>query len=994
MRKKLRFLILIALLFSVLDLLPASAQERKGTIAGRVTDATHAVLHGARVELQPTGQKTVSDAQGQFTLSGVTPGQFTLNISYVGFAPFSTTVGVEPGGVANVDAVLQVSAASEVVEVRAERQQGEVEALNIERTADNIIQVLPAEVITSLPNTNIADAVGRLPSVSLERDEGEGKYVQIRGTEPRLSNVTVDGVHLPSPENVRNVKLDAIPADLVELVEINKTLSANQEGDGIGGSVNLVTKSASNKPYISALALGGYTPVAGGRSLDQFDLTLGNRFLSNKRLGIMFGGGYDWNGRGIDDVEPGPGVNSLTNGSTFNGPNTYDQREYWYDRTRFGFGGTLDYKLGDWSTAYIRGLFSQFKDDGQDWIYSPSVGSFDTPTMTNPDGTSAFSHVTRKPAQRLFSVSAGAHQTFGNTLLNYEVAFGQARFTGFFPSSNFQPVATSLMSPNFTPNNGNCPSGTAPPCVQFALNNSNPFTPVLTALNDNIFDPTQYALFQLTRGDNHTFERDVTGSASLAHNYHAGSHFSTFETGFEVRDAHKSQLNVQQTFRATNLTLDPTAGPAIGVMSNFVGTFTNPDYYFGVYPPYGPTTNYTKIINFFNSNPSLFALDPNADLARTLPADFNVDERVISGYVMNTINLGRFRLQAGVRFEGTQDSFLANQIQTHKNSDPNSPFGPNGFFGRSTEFIPGTLTPVTASHDYINALPSVQLQTRFGDNTNLRLAYGMGVARPNFSDIAPHISFDPTVHAPRVSVFAGNPALESTRAQDFDVLIEHYLKPFGVIEGGFFYKYLTNPIFNAATQLTSGTFAGQVQSQPINGPHAQLTGIEMAWQQRLSFLPGLLNGSGVRANYSWTWSQVTFPAGAFNNRTDHPALQRQAPNNWNFDYTYDKAGVSARMGLTHNDANIFFYNFAQGQDGGLKGPNGDTYLYPHTQVDAQVSYWLPHARGFQVIVYGLNLTNEVFGFYQGSEQFDIQREYYSRTVSAGLRWTSGRESSK
>ena len=125
--------------------------------------------------------------------------------------------------------------------VRGERERGEVEAINIERTADTIIQVLPNEVITSLPNTNIADAVGRLPSVSLERDEGEGKYIQIRGTEPRLSNVTINGIHVPSPENVRNVKLDVIPADLVDMVEISKTLAANQDADAIGGSVNPVS---------------------------------------------------------------------------------------------------------------------------------------------------------------------------------------------------------------------------------------------------------------------------------------------------------------------------------------------------------------------------------------------------------------------------------------------------------------------------------------------------------------------------------------------------------------------------------------------------------------------------------------------------------------------------------------------------------------------------------------------------------------------------------
>lgn len=956
MRHVLRSLALVLSVSLFVFVISASAQERKGFITGHVTDKQHAILQGARVEVQPVGKTAVSDNQGQFTVGDLPAGHYTVTISYVGFATFSSEVDVNAGASASVDAVLEVGARTEVVEVRPERQQGEVEALNLERTADNILQVLPAEVITSLPNTNIADAVGRLPSVSLERDEGEGKYVQIRGTEPRLSNVTVDGVHLPSPENVRNVKLDAIPADLVEMVQLSKTLSANQEGDAIGGSVNLVTKSASDKPYVSMLGMGGFTPIAGGRGLDQFDLTMGNRFLNNKSLGLMVGGSYDWNGRGIDDVEPSMGVNPLPGGGSFSGATGYDQREYWYDRTRFGFGGTLDYKLGDFSTAYVRGLFSQFKDDGQDWIYSPTVGSFLTPTLTNPDGTSSFTHVTRKPAQRLFSMTAGAHHSLGKTLLSYELAFGEARFTGFFPTSNFQPLANSIL-------NGG---------VQYSLNAKDPFTPVLTAMNANIFDPTQYGLAQLRRGDDHTFERDITGSIDVARQYNLGSHASQFELGFKVRQSHKSELDNEQTFGANNL--DPTAGP-VGLMSNMLGSFTNPNYYFGVYPPYGPTTNYAKIISFFNSNQSLFTDDPLADLAQTLPADFNIDERVIAGYAMNTINFGgRYRLQAGVRIEATQGSFQANQIQTS-----------------GGDFIPGTLTPVIGNEDYVNVLPSIQFQTRFGQDTTLRLAYGIGIARPNFGDIAPHISFDPTVHAPNPAVFSGNSALQPTKAQNVDVLIEHYLKPFGVIEAGFFYKYLTNPIFDANTLLTSGIFAGNVQTQPINGPHANLTGFEMAWQQRLSFLPGFLNGSGVRANYSYTTSQATFPAGAFNNRTDQPALERQAPNNWNFDYTYDKKGLSARMGLTHNDANIFAYNFTQGADGGIKGPNGDVYLYPHTQVDVQASYLIPRGHGFQVIGYVLNLTNETFGFYQGSEQFPIQREYYNRTFAGGLRWTLGRE---
>src|SRR5450755_3754731 len=305
-----RSLLVFFLLCNVLWVTGVAAQERRGTVTGHVTDASQGVLQGARIELQPSGLSAQSDANGEFSVKDVDPGRYTVTVSHEGFGLYTADVTVTSNSSATVDAFLQVGTHNEVVTVTGDRQGGEVEALTIERTADNIVQVLPADGITSLPNTNIADAVGRLPSVSLERDEGEGKYVQIRGTEPRLSNVTIDGVHVPSPEAVRNVKLDVIPADLIESVEINKTLSANQEGDAIGGSVNLVTKKATDQPYVTVIGLGGYTPIAGGRGLDQFGATAGKRFGREKRLGVMIGGSYDWNGRGIDDIEPAPGVTS------------------------------------------------------------------------------------------------------------------------------------------------------------------------------------------------------------------------------------------------------------------------------------------------------------------------------------------------------------------------------------------------------------------------------------------------------------------------------------------------------------------------------------------------------------------------------------------------------------------------------------------------------------------------------------------------------------
>jgi outer membrane receptor for ferrienterochelin and colicin len=153
------------------------------------------------IELQPGGATTRSNNQGDFALTDVVPGNYEISVSFVGFAPFTGTVTVTAGQSARMDARLEVASKNEQVLVTGERVHGEAESINRERTAENVLQVLPAEVITSLPNANIADALGRLPSVTLECDEGEGKYVQIRGTEPRYSHVTIDGVNVPSPES-------------------------------------------------------------------------------------------------------------------------------------------------------------------------------------------------------------------------------------------------------------------------------------------------------------------------------------------------------------------------------------------------------------------------------------------------------------------------------------------------------------------------------------------------------------------------------------------------------------------------------------------------------------------------------------------------------------------------------------------------------------------------------------------------------------------------
>jgi hypothetical protein len=142
-------------------------------------------------------------------------------------------------------------------------------------------------------------------------------------------------------------------------------------------------------------------------------------------------------------------------------------------------------------------------------------------------------------------------------------------------------------------------------------------------------------------------------------------------------------------------------------------------------------------------------------------------------------------------------------------------------------------------------------------------------------------------------------------------------------------------------------------------------GFEAAYQQ-LGFLPGRLSGLGISANHSDTASRAYNVPG----QADNPPLQRQAPHTWNIRPTYDRGRLSMRLGVSYNAANIFQYNYSDGTALGLKGP-GYIYLYTHLQVDAQGSFRL--AKGFSAVVYGLNLTNQVFGFYQGNPLSDPAR---------------------
>ncbi|MDE2467113.1 MAG: carboxypeptidase regulatory-like domain-containing protein, partial [Alphaproteobacteria bacterium] len=619
-------------------LLGTSATAQTTAISGTVTDVSRAALAGAEVLLQPGGMHAVTDNQGRFALNGVAPGKYTLTITYVGFAPYETGVTVVAGQATNASAVMQVSAASQQVLVTSAQSSGETEAINLERSTSNILDVIPAKVIASLPNTGVASAVGRLSSVTLERDEGAPKYVQVRGTEPRLSNTTIDGIALPSPEGgVRNVRLDTIPSDLVDSVQIYKMLEADQPGDAIGGSVNIQTKMAGDEPTLSVFGTGGFTPIINTVPVGSLGFTAGKRLGAAKKLGAMFSGSFDYNGRGIDDIEPLPLVQAGQ--AQFS---DMDIRQYYYDRRRGGGGLDLEYKLSPNSRLWARSLFSQFDDWGHRYDYALAT--------LNSQNSNAGEHnlYTERRLQgfQIADLILGGDHAVGKWSFNWEGSVVRSEMKN--PINGGEAINSFAVKVDqngnlVTPSNCQYTGAPDPHLPQFN-----------SACFSELYNTDLYTLQSVSD----TFhgkasQLNLQGSASAGRSYTVGGHLGLLQFGGWFSNAHKFDDSYEYDYvpqilvnNANNGSLSNDSGIS---MTQFVDNFHNSHYYNGAYP-YGHGIGWGATNKFLETHLGDFMV---TNTKGGNPNNFDLVEKVSAGYIMNTLDWGRFNLIAGLRLEGT-----------------------------------------------------------------------------------------------------------------------------------------------------------------------------------------------------------------------------------------------------------------------------------------------------------------------------------------------------
>jgi TonB-dependent receptor len=952
---------------------PALAQSQAGSISGTLMDPAGAVLRGAQVSIPAKGMTVSTDQQGRFFFSGLQPGNYEISVSYIGFQKLTKTVMVNSGSSTTVSLQLQVESEKQTVLVTAGSASAEVEAVNEERAADNLIQVMPTQTITSLPDRNLGDAISRMASVAVTRNEGQANFVEVRGGEPRLTNTTVDGFNMPSEDpGIREFDFFAVPTGIVDSVQLSKTLQANMDGDGIGSSINLITRTASDTPtyQITAIggisAMGGYTPIENARPNANIYGTWGRRFGASKKLGFIIGGEYDFDGTGYNDVEPTPDEATLSNGQNVVWDDSQDLRTYVFHRPRYGVGGSLDYRIKPGSTIFLRYLYSYTRDSGDKSVYSlfdntPGVLLFN-PGNTGCANTDPTTGATAPPCNtppryydqaedaRIYSDSiqlSGTH-VLKNTWYTWSAAVGAGYFgDNPFESGNFSNIATT----SFCQFNQSATTDYHLP----------QWTPACFA---EINSPQDYVFTGTQREPGHEEQINIALQGSGAFRWHLGGHLSTFEYGAKFRSMHKYN---NQYYTYANY-----AGAGAGVpMTDFPNQLTQSNYYNGAYKD-GYNVWFGALQNYVNQHSTEFTFSNDKGVDS---ANYGLVEHIPAFYVMNTTDFSHgIRLILGLRAEITTDD-------VH-----NLAFDPNG-----------NATPNKFSGSYYDLLPSASLRFNAGTDSYMRLIYARGVSRPEESELAEDVNWGIGGNgAYKNTVSFGNPNLKAETGDDIDVLYEHYFHTFGVLSGGYFFKHLADPPVSTQQVLNNYLPPGAPSSDQgtylatdyINAGSAWISGVELQYLQHWSNLPGFLGGLGMNANYSYIGSQTSGIAG----RSDKPRLLENAPNLFNIGPTFTRGPLSMEMNINFNGASIYQYQYTDGAPGGPQGPLGDYYNYPHTQVDAQGSYAIRH--DLKLIVSGLNLTNEEFGFYYGSPKYDTQREFYHPTYSFGLSWTPTRGEKK
>lgn len=914
-----------ALLFAAV--LPAQTTAQ-GTVAGRVTDATTTLaLGGARVAVAGTRLETYTLSTGEYSLANLPAGTHTLEFDYIGYPPVKRFVQVTSDGPAVVDVLLGREDLIVLDRfVITGSLVGTARAINQQRSAASFTSIVAADEIGRFPDENAAESLQRLPGVSLYRDQGEGRFIDLRGLNYIYTNVTLNGTKVASPEvGGRFIALDVVPSDSLAALEVTKVPTPDMDGEGLGGSVNIKTKSAFDASGLDAHfnAQAIYSALT-DQFGSKFNGSVSNLFADDK-AGLLVAATWQERKFGSYNIEIDDGWTAEDeDGNAL--PHFFLQdlafRDYEITRTRYGASAALEFRPDASTKLGVKGTYNRFTDtENRHVSYLP----FGRGTITALDATSAtISGVSRtrrdlrsrEKDQELYALLVEGEKKLGGWTLDARGALSRGH-----------ELKPSEIVARFRHNTGN---------TDYRYDFSDPYSVVVTKTGGP-GDPNDPAFYdRLDRVSEQREEGEET-DASLALNARHdfdGEHpaFLKFGGAYRAKDKESNADYYEYSAGPASFTFASLAMPQ------------------GDYPYFrAPRIDASAFRAAFLGNRNAFAGGlVNED---SFLDDWTADEDVLAGYAMGGMTFGRTQVNGGVRLERTEFSTRGNEL-----------------------IDGGAPRSIAASRDYTNVLPGVFLRHDVNQRLVLRASYSTSIMRPEFGEIA----IFRNVNTDDEEVSQGNPELRELVSRNWDASLEYYLPSLGQFSAAVFHKDVEH--FSYEFTIPGGdvvhpdfdliTFA--------NGSDGRIQGLELAWQQQLRFLPAPFDGLGLLVNTTLADSSASYPT----RPGETLPFIGQSDRTGNLALTYEKHRLFVRLAMNYRSEHLR-------EDEPIGGaPEEDRWIDGYWRLDLSTAYRF--SERWEVFAEFTNLTNEPFRVFQkGGGSPDkrlVQFEEYDWTANVGLRW--------
>ncbi len=903
---------------------------------------------------------------------------------------------------ASVLAVAGAAQAQEVVsappqEIVVTAPRVEVIARKKQEDAPVIVNIQAAETIAKYPDYNAAEALGRIPGISLSSDTGEGRFVNIRGIDANLNGATYGGVvllnTLPSitagSGAGRAVEFDTIPTGAIDGIIVYKTLSPDREAEGLGGQIELTPRSSKNlsKPFVEGELGWGYENLHDHTGPFTAGIAAGARFGFGDHGLIVQGDGQEqpvragWisnptpfsfvitgsrkdDRRGVDDTEPSYANDGATCGFTAAGTCDHvlgrvDFRRYDYHRRRFGYGFNFDFTPNEDHNYYVRLDVAGYKERShKNHFYAQFDGSPSAPDAQGyvVDGFQPqVDLIDLDETHRNTVFAIGGEDRFSKLVIDYRAAYSRATYLeNYYDEARFFGQDIYFGRYNDTKD---------PKRFSYQLFKDAALTVPFVST-----DATQYGAPNGRTALTAFFETNVDEEYSYVAN--ARYPLNLFGYAGELKGGLSARLRDKVVndfggFGAASLNLSAIS-PSVGPGNN---------YYNGWFPP-APYADIYKADALVRANTTL---------KPSLGQDFNDNENVYAGYLMYTTQVGKLGVLTGVRVEGT-DAKYGNFLTTTV-FDPTDPTHTNTI---------STVSSITRNNSYINAFPTVQLKYALAPNMQVRATYSTGIARPGFTQAGGNAGVDFTSGTLRPQATAGNPNLKPTTGNNFDLDYEYYLSNGGIIQIGLFDKEFDNYIFKSTRVNVLDKIFDPQGLTPMPGDFitfinesAYARGLEIAYHQKFTDLPvwlgqmGLggapdwLRGFGVDGNITWVDSRFREYSAAVSGtgKDEFGPLPGTSHVTWNLAAFYEDRGLALRLSAEYVGASLF-------------GLNGDRTLdvIQDKKLNLDFSSSYQFTRNLNGYFQVKNLLDTPLRYNDGDHTRTQQIEYYGQTYEAGIRF--------